>query len=180
MISLLLFMFSSANGAPMVPKKTIVIQSAAQGEEMQENRGFGDKAGEIKMMNLMMVGGSGYEGMDMAQTTPTTDVAGTSAADHSHHAESLYSIEMNPVDAKMGNNLINFIVTDPKTTKPKSGLKLKSEVYMTNMDMGTETPKVKDLGLGKYQVKANFSMRGPWAIKISIDQTTKEFRLQAK
>jgi hypothetical protein len=32
--------------------------------------------------------------------------------------------------------------------------------------MGTEEPDVREVSNGKYQVKAPFAMRGPWALKL--------------
>ena len=55
---------------------------------------------------------------------------------------------------------------DAKTMKPAKGIQINTKVYMTSMDMGTEEPKVKEIKSGEYQVKASFSMQGPWAVKL--------------
>ena len=53
-------------GMPKIaPKKSYSVSSVDASEELQEQRGFGDKEPEVRMMNLMMVGGSGMEGMTM-------------------------------------------------------------------------------------------------------------------
>ena len=58
------------------------------------------------------------------------------------------------------------------------GLKLKTQVYMLSMDMGTETPEVKEIKPGIYQTKAPFSMSGPWAIKIVTPFGEKVFNVK--
>ncbi len=49
------------------PKKVYTIPSKEAGEKLLEQRGYGDQEPMVRMMNLMMVGGSGYEGMDMSE-----------------------------------------------------------------------------------------------------------------
>jgi hypothetical protein len=57
-------------GMPIVhPKREFVLQPG-QGEALRAQRGFGLDAPMINMMNLMMVEGSGYEGMDMNMHGP--------------------------------------------------------------------------------------------------------------
>ena len=41
---------------------------------------------------------------------------------------------------------------------------------MTSMDMGTEKPEVREVAPGKYRLKAVFSMKGPWAVKVVLPE----------
>ena len=50
------------------PKKVFVVPSQDAGEALLEDRGFGEEEDQVRMMNLMMVEGSGFEGMDMTQS----------------------------------------------------------------------------------------------------------------
>jgi hypothetical protein len=55
------------SGMPLIqPKRTYTIPTREAGEELKAARGFGDQEPMVRMMNLMMVGGSGLEGMEMA------------------------------------------------------------------------------------------------------------------
>jgi hypothetical protein len=69
-LSLPLTAFADPDGMKGMPtikaKKTYSVKSADEGETLQDGRGFGDQEPETRMMNLMMVEGSGYEGMDMS------------------------------------------------------------------------------------------------------------------
>ncbi len=173
------------------PKKVFSVSSREEGEELQANRGFGDQEGEVRMMNLMMVEGSGYEGMDMSHPKV---LAENSKSSHGHmhagstppaaaaSAESASTYEFNaqidPASPRVGANTLTLKVT--KAGKPAPKLKLKAQVYMTNMDMGTEEPKVKEVKPGEYQVKVRFSMAGPWAVKIIAPSTEKILEFQAE
>lgn len=199
--------FAMEDGMPNMPriepKRTYTIKSADEGETVQDDRGFGEKDSEVSMMNLMMVEGSGYEGMDMKEMgsmkmggpkssehsmpgmkmESKTDegqhsMSGmkmaaddtTTAADESKKSTHRYSVERKGTSdrAKVGTNIIEFAVQDSKTGKPAKGLKLKAEVSMSSMDMGIETPRVREPSPGTYQVKAAFAMKGPWAVKIIL------------
>jgi hypothetical protein len=51
---------------PMIqPKKSYSVPTKEAGEELDAQRGYGDQEPMVRMMNLMMVEGSGMEGMDM-------------------------------------------------------------------------------------------------------------------
>ncbi len=158
---------AGVEGMPHMPsisaKKTYTVQSTDDGESLQDQRGFGDQEGMVRMMNLMMVEGSGMEGMDMTQTT----MASSSEIPQSAQSE-LYVIQwkLNPESPRVGSNLLELTIQHKKDQKPAGGLKLKAFVAMTSMDMGTEEPKVKEVSPGKYQVKLPFSMQGPWAVRI--------------
>jgi hypothetical protein len=151
---------------PKIEGKTYVLKGD---EGLDEKKGFGDNESMTKMMNLMMVEGSGYEGMDM----DARKVADNNNQTHSSMAgmngetkseeKSEYDVEVRTTSVKIGSNVLEFVVK--KGGKEVKGLKLKSNVYMTSMDMGTQEPKVKEVN-GKYQVKASFTMKGPWAVKL--------------
>ncbi len=165
------------------PKDTYTIKSTEQGEDLQDQRGFGDKESEVRMMNLMMVEGSGYEGMDMASAT------GKVAAHSGHEMKmaqtekdtakisamqmSSYEFEVSPSSTKVGANVITVTIRDATAQVPISGLKPKAQVYMRSMDMGTDEPRVREVSPGKYQLKATFSMRGPWAVKLMLPKEEK-------
>ena len=162
------------------PKKSYSVTSKDQGDQLQDDRGFGDKEPEVRMMNLMMVEGSGYEGMDMGEMKMADHMAmndHVATNDQKGMKESSAEIIMpkSPSNPKVGANLYEFDIKDPKTGKALAGLKLTSQVFMTSMDMGTETPRVKELTAGHYQVKAVFSMKGPWALKIILPKGEKVF-----
>jgi hypothetical protein len=161
--------WAGTEGMPSMPKiegKTYILKGD---ENLDEQKGFGENESRTKMTNLMMVEGSGYEGMDMdamkvadSKTQAQNSMSGMNGETKSDE-KSVYDVEVKQGKFKVGNNLIEFTVK--KSGKEVKGLRLKSQVYMTSMDMGTEEPKVKDIG-GKYQVKASFTMKGPWAIKL--------------
>lgn len=176
------FCYSAEEGMKHMPQinaqKTYVIESNQKGEDILDGRGFGDKEPIVRMMNLMMVEGSGYEGMDMANAS--TKANGNSEMKHAHQMNenepklqaknTAYKFEAKvaPGPAKVGANTIVIVIRDLKTGEPTHGLKPTAQVYMTSMDMGTETPRVREVAPGEYQVKATFSMKGPWAIKLSL------------
>lgn len=168
------------------PKRTITVKSVDEGETLQDDRGFGEKDAEVSMMNLMMVEGSGYEGMDMnagmkmesgmssGHSMPGMKMAAneatksSAASNQGKENSKRYSLERKDASgqAKVGSNIVEFTVSD--SGKPAKGLKIKAEVSMTSMDMGTSAPKVREVSPGMYQVKAAFAMRGPWAVKLTL------------
>jgi hypothetical protein len=151
------------------PKRTFQV---TDGQVLSEDAGFGKNEPQVKMMNLMMVEGSGMEGMDMGgmkmadakASGSNQPMAGNSAA--MEKSGYLVSLKAVATTAKVGSNRIQFQVKDKKSGSALKGLKLKAEVYMTSMDMGTETPAVRETSPGNYEVKAPFSMEGPWALKL--------------
>jgi hypothetical protein len=153
----------------IVEKKTRTVEA---NDAADSEKGFGAEAPMVRMMNLMMVEGSGMEGMKMkvasagetapASHTPRSDNATTSTSQSEYLVEAKSSVS----PPKAGLTVITVKVLDKLTKKSISGLKLKAQVYMTSMDMGTEQPAITDLGGGAYQLKAPFAMKGPWAIKV--------------
>lgn len=167
-------------------KRTFIIKSKVQGEDLKDQSGFGEKEPEVRMMNLMMVEGSGYEGMDMAQMSMgkmkdeqpmQMAQAETPAVKGPAVGRVIYQFDLktkpNPVQS--GSNEIVISISDLKTKAPKEALKMKAKVYMTSMDMGTDEPRVRETAPGQYQLKATFSMNGPWAVKIILPNQEKIF-----
>ncbi len=152
--------------APLKPTKSFTVKSEAEGLKLQNERGFGDQEPEIKMMNLMMVEGSGLEGMEMNSKAPPK-------TDHS------VVLSATNEQLKVGKNKIQFSILNADQ-KPIQGLKLQSQVMMTNMDMGTETPAISEVSPGVYEVNAHFTMRGPWAIKILGDTKERMISIEVK
>lgn len=147
----------------ITPKKVFVVQ---ENQDLESQRGFGDQEPMVRMMNLMMVEGSGMEGMSMDMAMNDSEPAHKETAAKAQD-DSPYEFNIkNPMQAKVGANKVAIAITDKKTNKPAKGLKLKAQVYMTSMDMGTEEPAVKETAAGTYELKAPFSMKGPWAVKL--------------
>lgn len=167
------------------PTRTTVITAK---DDPQSQQGFGNKEPEVKMMNLMMVEGSGMQGMDMSSDhkmaqndkLPAKDGAMADMSS-SEKSSANYAVELkSSKKAKVGVNLVEVSVKDVKTQKNAKGLKLKAEVFMTSMDMGTESPTVKETSAGNYQVKAGFAMKGPWAVKLIFpDKSEKVINFEA-
>jgi hypothetical protein len=186
--------FAGTEGMPNMPKilekKTFSVATAEAGEELREQRGFGDKEPEVSMMNLMMVGGSGYEGMEMGAGMAAHHGAheghaghGGMAASDSQPVENLsnrndsslkFEISTPSDDSKVGMNTLEFSVQEKG--KPLKGLKITAKVSMQSMDMGTTQPLVKEVSPGVYRVKVAFSMRGPWAVRLATKGVEKEFQ----
>lgn len=175
--------YAGTEGMPNMPtikaKQTHVVKTTEDGETLRDERGFGDKEPEVKMMNLMMVEGSGYAGMDMSngmkmaandKSAPVMDMSGAEKKTGTMEMDektTSYDVKQSPTTKppKTGVNALEFSVND-KQGKPVKGLKIKSEVKMLSMDMGTENPRVKEVSPGKYQVKVSFSMQGPWGVTL--------------
>jgi hypothetical protein len=156
---------------PMIVEKQT--RTVGAKDDFDATKGFGDKAPMVRMMNLMMVEGSGMEGMKMTSTegqtatapatAPSATVAAPTASATSKYLAEAKSAVTPP---RAGTTLIHVWVKDAKTAQPVKGLKLKAQVYMTSMDMGTQEPAVTESKSGTYEVKAPFAMKGPWAVKI--------------
>ncbi|MBC7690245.1 MAG: FixH family protein [Methylotenera sp.] len=197
--------WSSEEGMPKMPliqpKKTYSVPNEQAGEDLLENRGYGERESMVRMMNLMMVTGSGYEGMDMAQMDMKMDaqakkpgapaaqgVQGMEGMSGTHDMPSAkkapplpspaegqsatydFDAKLAQEPAKVGVNLVVVNIQRKSDQKPAKGLKIKVQVSMTSMDMGTEEPKVHEIAPGTYQVKAVFSMKGPWAVKFILPE----------
>jgi len=74
----------------------------------------------------------------------------------------------------VGTHRIDFNLLDSKTKKAIAGMRLESQVFMTDMDMGTEEPKVTEVEPGHYRVDVAFAMRGTWAVRIRAKETDKK------
>lgn len=170
---------------PMLKSKTrFEIKSVEQGKELEAQRGFGDHENEVRMMNLMMVEGSGYEGMDMSGGAETAKNSPSPKETHHHHQPSLepytLRVELKQDHAQVGPHQMILTITDTQTGKPLSGLKLQASVYMTSMDMGTDHPTVKEIHPGSYRLKVVFSMAGPWAVKLASPRFEKILSFQVE
>ncbi len=198
--SVFLFAFQIASAGtesmPSMPKiQPHKVTTVKGDEDFESQKGFGDQAPIVRMMNLMMVEGSGMEGMVMDMSDMTGDKpnnkhsdpmqmnsvaqnemkhsenkSGAPSASEKISADSPYDFQVkNPGGTyAVGVNQIEIVIADSKTQKPAKGLNLKAQVFMTSMDMGTEEPKVKEISPGKYQVKAPFAMKGPWTIRLIL------------
>lgn len=204
-------------------------------EDWKAQAGFGHNAGMVGMMNQMMVGGSGMEGMKMPamnmkfdeknyakpegdDATDAGDMAGMdmsggktpakpegkpapmpgmdmSGKDSGMKMNALASASPAPTASatppapsapspipaapvpltvtaaintpKAGDNALQITITDAQG-KPITGAKITTSVAMTSMDMGTTHPAVTEKGNGQYTTTANFSMTGPWRVKVKV------------
>lgn len=157
------------------PSRSYVVGTKAQGEELLEGRGFGANAPAVGMKNLMMVGGSGYEGMEMGKAPP--------AAPAHHHmgqaAEAGAKLETSPSPVRAGVTAITVALTDANGS-PRTGLKPKAQVSMATMDMGTQSPRVRETSPGRYELKASFTMKGPWNVKLELPEGEKTFTVDVQ
>jgi hypothetical protein len=153
----------------IAPKNSYTVRSVDQGKSLLEQRGFGDQEPMVRMMNLMMVGGSGYEGMDMQNISAATVSKAPSPAEGQTATFDVQS-KITPDPAQVGTNILEIRIYQKNGGTPVRGLKIRAQVYMTSMDMGTEEPAVKESAPGKYQVKVAFPMAGPWAVKLLLPE----------
>lgn len=56
---------SMPNMPRIEPQRVYSVGTEQEGEDLLEERGFGEQEPRVRMMNRMMVGGSGLENMDM-------------------------------------------------------------------------------------------------------------------
>ena len=176
LISVVFLLVASAHAAEegmrempkIVPKRSFVVETREQGNEMLENRGFGAQEPSVRMKNLMMVGGSGYEGMDMSAPPP-------GYLPHSPPASAPgVSWETMPAPLAVGKGTISISLRDGKGA-PRSGLNLIAEVSMVSMNMGTQKPRVRETLPGRYELSASFPMRGRWSVKLLLPEGEKSF-----
>ena len=66
-----------------------------------------------------------------------------------------------------GKHTLEFSVLD-SAGRPVTGAKIGAAIAMTNMDMGTSTPKVVEGKVGHYTADVVFSMAGPWRATLVI------------
>lgn len=136
--------------------------------------GFGKLEPMVRMMILMMVGGSGMEGMKMDPMEMKFDEANfTESGDQQMKdmpgmsGDKPLKIKAELGAGKVGDNNVTLTITTPDG-KPVEKAKITTAVAMTNMDMGTTHPAAKELGKGKYSLKTNFSMAGPWRLTLTV------------
>ena len=188
--------------------------TATGDEDWAKQTGFGHNAGMVAMMNQMMVGGSGMEGMKMPAmrmkfdeqnySKPEADDADTSMPGMKMDAKKTDAVPTSAKPAvpagdmkampgmnmdatkpgaalaasspvkitattasapKAGDNPLTISITDGQG-KPVTGAIITTSVAMTSMDMGTTHPTVTEKDGGQYAVTANFSMAGPWRVKV--------------
>ena len=145
----------------------------ASGDEKWDLRtGFGKNYQMVAMMFLMMVEGSGMEGMKMAAMNMdfgpanfTDDGPEVTPAPMSQSNMKLVAKLVGP--SKVGENDIQLSLADANGNAIV-GAKIQSSVAMTSMDMGTSHPAVKEVGKGIYTVRAAFAMAGPWRITFTV------------
>lgn len=143
------------------PLKT---QTVTQDMDLESTRGFGDSEGEARMMSLMMVEGSGYEGMDMSSVAQ--------GADHASHS---IQVAMNEPDKKKAASSLSYEFSpNPPVARKTVTLKLTFrdlpkephlKYEMETMDMGVDEAKVKKES-GAFAASLKFSMSGPWKISV--------------
>ena len=76
-------------------------------------------------------------------------------------------VNTKPEMFKVGMNMLDVTVLDP-AGKPVTGAKITSSVAMTSMDMGTAHPKTQEGKNGHYTTAAEFSMKGPWRVSVTV------------
>jgi hypothetical protein len=151
-----------------------------EGMDFDSRTGFGKLEPMVRMMILMMVGGSGMEGMKMAPMDMKFDSANfTEGGDDpmkdmpgKDMSTKPFKVTADLGSPKTGDNNVVVTITTPDG-KPVEKAKITTSVAMTNMDMGTAHPSVKDLGKGKYGLKATFSMAGPWRLTVVVSAAGK-------
>lgn len=131
--------------------------------------GFGKLAPMVRMMILMMVGGSGMEGMQMAPMEMKFDSSNfvENGAEPSESNAGAFKVDASAPKPSVGHNVITLTITTPDG-KPVDKVKVTASVGMTNMDMGTTHLAVASRGKGRYSVNAVFSMAGPWRLTVTV------------
>lgn len=152
---------------PGVPEKRVF--TVTGNEDWNALRGFGNDSSMIRMMTLMMVGGSGMEHMRMRAMKPGRMTMGDVPTASDSHASPVMPLAMaiTPNPPVVGDNKLDIAVTDT-SGKPVTGLKLDASVAMTSMDMGTTKPKITESPSGHYVTVVNFSMKGPWRVTVHV------------
>lgn len=170
------------------PKRVYSVKTPQEGEELLEQRGYGDKEPMVRMMNLMMVDGSGYEGMEMGEMSAegkkySVPISTASHPGHVHQASTPaptpadeqaatydFDLKISPDPPRVGTHTLVVGIQRKNDQKPAKSLQVKAQVFMTSMDMGIEEPKVRELAPGRYQMKVAFSMKGAWAVKLLLPE----------
>lgn len=174
--------FAAPEGMKRMPEiraeRTYTIQSKAQGQALVARRGFGSRAPEVAAMNRMMVEGpmpheQAMDGMaGMGNMAGMGKMTGTGSS-HSHprapRADRLaFEISPMPAPLRVGRDRLTVTIKDRQTGRPVSRLALTALVYDTDMPMGSTQAQVKEVGPGTYQLTAQFSMAGGWAVKLVL------------
>ncbi len=100
------------------------------------------------------------------------------AALHAQTPAPRLAVTLKPAAPVTGDNTLDVLATDASGA-PVTGLKLTSTVFMTNMNMGTAHPPVKEAGKGHYKVTVGFLMDGPWRVTLKGSGVNQSFDFQA-
>ena len=172
--------------------------TATGNENWKMQTGFGHNAPMVAMMNQMMVGGSGGEGMKMAPMTMKfgkqnfakpdasdgmagMDMGGKPADKTASQDNSMAGMKMDapavsaPVTITAATTFAPKAGDNPLTLsvtdaqgKPVTRAVINASVVMVTMDMGTTHPAFKDMGDGKYEATVNFGMAGSWRMLVKV------------
>lgn len=163
-------MGQSAPSVPQLKERTAYAWTADA--DYATRTGFGKLEPMVRMMMLMMVTGSGMEGMKMPPMDMVfgdsnfTEDAAKEAPPTSFKPSDDLKVEARLDQARVGDNTITITLTKPGGG-PVTGAKVEASVSMSGMDMGVTHPAVKEIG-GKYVVKAKFGMAGAWRLSLTI------------
>lgn len=80
-----------------------------------------------------------------------------------------FVLTLNPDPPRPGPNTLTLQVQTAQG-QPLPGAQVRWSMDMTNMNMGPQGGQMTDLGAGKYQTRAQFSMGGPWRITVNVTQ----------
>lgn len=121
---------------------------------------------------MKMADDSNMEGMDMSGGTEMKGIEMGKTKEKPVHPTARAPVSIQAVlqegTAKVGKSTLVLTILDPATGNPLEKLKISAKVFMTSMDMGTDNPKVEELGKGQYQVKVAFGMAGPWRVELNM------------
>ncbi len=134
-------------------------------ENWNKLTGFGESTAAVRMMTLMMVAGSGMEGMASMNMATDATMTGHSTATASPTDEC--NVVVTPVEATpvVGTNDLKVQVFDGAGA-PFHALKLRATVEMATMNMGVTHPAVLETAPGTYSISPAFSMQGDWKVAI--------------
>lgn len=175
-------------GMRMAQAKETSVTVISGDEDWASYQGFGNNDPMVAMMNMMMVGGSGMEGMKMAPMRLNFGSANfRKRSDMSPADEPKGDLQ---IEAKLEDNPIvgvHALIIQLKDLagKPIPEAKVSVVVSMTSIDMGSSSPVVKPVGDGKFKGKVTLSMAGPWRVMVKVerkghDPVTKSFDFTAK
>ncbi len=160
------------HSSALVPELHEKTSYVVNGDENWEIRtGFGKNYQMVAMMFLMMVEGSGMEGMKMAVMNMNfgqdtfTEIPGEASPPLPSMNSDLMVDAKVMGSPKVGDNEVQISLMDGKGNAV-TGAKITATVAMTSMDMGTTHPKVQEIGKGLYNTNPAFSMAGPWRLTL--------------